>query len=353
MKEADALTASRRRARAWAWAGAPRWRHLPRRLAAAGRVVLAVAPALALALAGGASLAAEQRPYHGTGAVRKGVIHRSVRVGVIHRQARSPLPGRQARGFAAARQVPPPPPGFVVPGGPPPPRPLGPPLPPGAAGMPIMGGRDYYRVLRRDMVNLQLRQRGISQPEVLAAMDQVPRHLFLPERMRPEAYADRALQVGPNRTIYQPYVVALMTSLLDLKHGDTVLEVGTGTGYHAAVLSRIARRVYSIEIDPVAASQAEKALSVMGYHNVEVWAGDGYRGLPERAPFNAILLSAAAPRIPAPLIEQLRVGGKMVVPVGGGVQDLLVITKTPQGIEKRTVAPVRVSPMSGEVQDGH
>ena len=301
---------------------------------------------LALALAGGATLAAAQRPYHyhGIGAVR---------VGAIHRQAPSPLPGRQARGFAAARQVPPPP-GFVVPGGPPPPpRILVPPLPPGAVGMPRMGGRDYYRVLRRDMVNLQLRQRGISQPEVLAAMDQVPRHLFLPERMRPEAYADRALQVGPNRTIYQPYVVALMTSLLDLKHGDTVLEVGTGTGYHAAVLSRIARLVYSIEIDPVAASQAEKALSVMGYHNVEVWAGDGYRGLPERAPFNAILLSAAAPRIPEPLIDQLRVGGKMVVPVGGGVQDLLVITKTPQGIEKRTVAPVRVSPMTGQVQDGH
>ena len=307
----------------------------------------AAALALALTLAGGASLAAAQRPYHdhGTGAVR---------VGGIHRQAPSPLPGGRARGFAASRQVPPPPPGFVVPGGPPPPpRILVPPLPPGAAAMPRMGGRDYYRVLRRDMVNLQLRQRGISQPEVLAAMDQVPRHLFLPERMRPEAYADRALQVGPNRTIYQPYVVALMTSLLDLKHGDTVLEVGTGTGYHAAVLSRIARQVYSIEIDPVAASQAEKALSVMGYHNVEVWAGDGYRGLPERAPFNAILLSAAAPRIPEPLIDQLRVGGKMVVPVGGGVQDLLVITKTPQGIEKRTVAPVRVSPMTGQVQDGH
>jgi protein-L-isoaspartate(D-aspartate) O-methyltransferase len=301
---------------------------------------------LALALAGGVSLAAAQRPYHyhGTGAVRRGAIHR---------QAPSPLPGGRVRRFAAARQVPPPP-GFVVPGGPPPPpRILVPPLPPGAVGMPRMGGRDYYRVLRRDMVNLQLRQRGISQPEVLAAMDQVPRHLFLPERMRPEAYADRALQVGPNRTIYQPYVVALMTSLLDLKHGDTVLEVGTGTGYHAAVLSRIARLVYSIEIDPVAASQAEKALSVMGYHNVEVWAGDGYRGLPERAPFNAILLSAAAPRIPEPLIDQLRVGGKMVVPVGGGVQDLLVITKTPQGIEKRTVAPVRVSPMTGQVQDGH
>ena len=212
---------------------------------------------------------------------------------------------------------------------------------------------DSYREQRRYMVDLQLRQRGISRPEVLEAMDQVPRHLFLPERMRAEAYADRALQVGPNRTIYQPYVVALMTSLLELKHGDTVLEVGTGTGYHAAVLSRIARRVYSIEIVEPVASQASKRLSVLGYHNVMVRVADGFQGWPDKAPFDAILLSAAAPRIPAPLIDQLRMGGKMVAPVGGGVQDLLVLTKTPLGIEKRTVAPVRVSPMTGQVQDGH
>jgi protein-L-isoaspartate(D-aspartate) O-methyltransferase len=253
--------------------------------------------------------------------------------------------GRQT--LAAARQLPPPPPppGFLVPS----PRPL----PPGALRQLPPSLRDPYRIQRHEMVTLQLRQRGISQPEVLAAMEQVPRHLFLPERMRPEAYADRALQVGPSRTIYQPYVVALMTSLLDLKRGDTVLEVGTGTGYHAAVLSRIARQVYSIEIDPAAASQAERALSAMGYRNVEVWAGDGYRGLPEKAPFDAILLSAAPPRVPEPLIDQLRVGGRMVAPIGGGVQDLLVITKTRQGIEKRTVAPVRVSPMTGQVQDGN
>jgi protein-L-isoaspartate(D-aspartate) O-methyltransferase len=318
-------------------------RRLPRRLAAAG-LALALVP-LAMALAGVVA----------HGATSSYTAHRPIfaahqaRGGGVLRQP-PPLRGRQAQRYDAARQVPPPPPTFVVPG---PPPPLGPPRPMGIPGIPGMGLRDSYRVLRRDMVNLQLRQRGISQPEVLAAMDQVPRHMFLPERMRAEAYADRALQVGPNRTIYQPYVVALMTSLLDLKRGDSVLEVGTGTGYHAAVLSRIARQVYSIEIDPVAASQAGKALSVMGYHNVEVWAGDGYRGLPERAPFNAILLSAAAPRIPAPLIDQLRVGGKMVVPVGGGVQDLLVITRTPQGIEKRTVAPVRVSPMTGQVQDGN
>jgi protein-L-isoaspartate(D-aspartate) O-methyltransferase len=319
-------------------AGAPLRTRLPRRLAAAG---LALGLALA-ALAGGAPGAAAY-----PGPPRSPHSHGSP--GPVHRQL--PPPPRRVSpgpGLAAVRQVPPPP-GFVVPT---PPRPPGQPRPlrPPGPGIPVM---DTYRVQRHGMVDVQLRQRGISQPEVLEAMDQVPRHLFLPERMRPEAYADRALQVGPNRTIYQPYVVALMTSLLELKHGDTVLEVGTGTGYHAAVLARIARRVYSIEIDPIAASQAQKALSVMGYHNVEVWAGDGYRGLAEKAPFDAILLSAAAPRIPAPLVDQLRMGGKMVAPVGGGVQDLQVITKTPAGIEKRTVAPVRVSPMTGQVQDGH
>lgn len=312
----------------------------PRRLAAAGL-------ALGLMLGAGVTGAGAQRPYRVAGPARGAPIR------VLHdRVMRLPLPPRHpgppaaGAALATARQVQPPPPGFVVPG-PHPPRPAHPPR-----VLPPTRGRDFYRVQRLDMVNLQLRQRGISQPEVLAAMEQVPRHLFLPERMRAEAYADRALPVGPGRTIYQPYVVALMTSLLDLKHGDSVLEVGTGTGYHAAVLSRIARQVYSIEIDPVAASQAGKALSAMGYHNVEVWLGDGYRGLAERAPFNAILLSAAPPRIPAPLVDQLRVGGKMVVPVGGGVQDLLVITKTAQGIEKRTVAPIRVSPMTGQVQDG-
>jgi protein-L-isoaspartate(D-aspartate) O-methyltransferase len=248
--------------------------------------------------------------------------------------------------FSALRQPQLPPP-------PPPPPPFGPPPFPGFVPAPRRMAIQSYDSMRRSMVNQQLRQRGISQPEVLAAMEQVPRHLFLPPTMRGEAYADRALQLGPSRTIYQPYVVALMTSLLDLKRGDSVLEVGTGTGYHAAVLSRIAHHVYSMEIDPVVASQAAHALGAMGYHNVQVWSGDGYRGLPEKAPFDAILLSAAPPRIPQPLLDQLRVGGKMVVPVGGVVQDLLVITKTKEGIEKRTVIPVRVSPMTGQVQDGH
>lgn len=209
-----------------------------------------------------------------------------------------------------------------------------------------------YGLQRRAMVDEQIRQRGIGEREVLKAMEQVPRHLFVPESVRPKAYEDAALAIGPGRAIYQPYVVALMTSLLGLERGDKVLEVGTGTGYHAAILSRIAREVYSIEIDSTAAAQASKRLSGLGYPNVFVRHGDGYQGWPDKGPFDAILLSVAPPRVPKPLIDQLRVGGKMVVPVGGFFQDLLVITKTADGLEKRTVIPVRVAPMSGKVRDG-
>jgi protein-L-isoaspartate(D-aspartate) O-methyltransferase len=214
------------------------------------------------------------------------------------------------------------------------------------------GAADGFEMLRRSMVEQQVRQRGITQPEVLSAMEQVPRHLFVPDSLRTEAYSDQPLVLGQGRTVYQPYVVALMTSLLGLKRGDKVLEVGTGSGYHAAVLSRIAREVYSIEIVPTVASQATKRLSVLGYHNVEVRVGDGYRGWPEKGPFDAILLSAAPTQIPKPLLDQLREGGKMVAPVGGFFQDLLVITKTSEGLEKRTVIPVRLSPMKGRAQDG-
>jgi protein-L-isoaspartate(D-aspartate) O-methyltransferase len=215
-----------------------------------------------------------------------------------------------------------------------------------------VGAGDNLDGLRHAMVQEQVKQRGITKPEVLAAMEQVPRHLFVPDSLRAEAYSDRPLVLGPGRSVYQPYVVALMTSLLELKKGDKVLEIGTGSGYHAAVLSRIAREVYSVEIVETVASQASKRLSVLGYHNVEIRVGDGYRGWPEKAPFDAILLSAGTPKVPRLLIDQLRVGGKMVVPVGGFFQDLLVITKAPDGIEKRTVIPVRLSPMTGKVQDG-
>lgn len=217
----------------------------------------------------------------------------------------------------------------------------------------LASAADGYEALRRTMVEKQVRQRGITRPDVLAAMEQVPRHLFVPESLRDKAYLDQPLDLGRGRTIYQPYVVALMTSLLDLKRGARVLEVGTGTGYHAAVLSRVAREVYSIEIQELVASQAAKRLEVMGYNNVEVKAGDGYQGWPDKAPFDAILLSAAPPKeVPQPLLKQLRVGGKIVAPVGNFVQDLQVITKTANGLEKRTIIPVRLQPMSGEVRDG-
>jgi protein-L-isoaspartate(D-aspartate) O-methyltransferase len=211
---------------------------------------------------------------------------------------------------------------------------------------------DGFELLRHTMVEQQVKQRGVTKPEVLAAMDQVPRHLFVPDSLRGKAYADQPLDLGQGRTVYQPYMVALMTQLLDLKRGAKVLEIGTGSGYHAAVLSRIAREVYSIEIVEPVASQASKRLSVLGYHNVEVRWGDGYQGWPDKAPFDAILLSAAPPQIPKPLLDQLRVGGKMVAPVGGFFQDLLVITKTADGLDKRAVIPVRLSPMKGKAQDG-
>jgi protein-L-isoaspartate(D-aspartate) O-methyltransferase len=208
---------------------------------------------------------------------------------------------------------------------------------------------DDYESLRNAMVEQQVRQRGITRPDVLSAMRQVPRHLFVPESLRDRAYSEQPLDLGQGRTVYQPYVVALMTSLLDLKHSDKVLEVGTGTGYHAAVLSRIAREVYSIEIVEPVASQASKRLTAMGYHNVEVRVGDGYKGWPEKAPFDAILLSAAPKEVPKALLQQLKVGGKMVAPVGGFFQDLLVITKTADGLQRNMVIPVRLQPM---VQNG-
>lgn len=220
------------------------------------------------------------------------------------------------------------------------------------AGAPAAAADPFARS-RREMVEQQIRSRGIVQPDVLRAMEQVPRHLFAPRPLQEQAYADEALAVGAGRSIYQPYIVAMMTQLLDLDRNDKVLEVGTGSGYHAAVLSRVARQVYSIEIDAGVAQQAIRRLGELGYRNVEVRVGDGYLGWPAWAPYDAILLSAAPPHIPQPLLDQLRVGGKMVVPVGEFFQDLLVITKTADGLEKRSVIPVVLSPMRGKVRDVH
>ena len=211
---------------------------------------------------------------------------------------------------------------------------------------------ERYAARRRRMVQRQLERRGIDDRRVLDAMAAVPRERFVEEADRDRAYRDGALRIGEGQTISQPWIVACMAMLLELEGHEKVLEVGTGSGYHAAVLSRIAREVYSIEIVETVASQASKRLSVLGYHNIEVRVGDGYQGWADQGPFDAILLPAAPPHIPKPLVNQLKVGGRMVVPVGGFFQDLLVITKTADGLEKRTVIPVRLVPMTGKVRDG-
>ena len=221
-----------------------------------------------------------------------------------------------------------------------------------AGGVAVAAQAPDFAAQRRQMVEQQVRGRDITDAAVLAAMATVPRHLFVPESSLTEAYADKALPIGHGQTISQPYVVALMTELLDLGPDDRVLEIGTGSGYHTAVLSRVAGEVYSIEIIEGMSKEAAARLARLGYDNVHLRAGDGYLGWPEQAPFDAIILTAAPPRIPQPLIDQLKVGGRMVAPVGGGyIQDLQVITKTADGIEKRPVIPVVLVPMTGQVRE--
>ena len=203
---------------------------------------------------------------------------------------------------------------------------------------------------RQSMVERHMRRRGISSPTVLAAMGEVPRHRFVPEGYRAEAYGDHPLPIGLGQTISQPYIVALMTELLEPGRDQRVLEIGTGSGYQAAVLARVFKEVYSIEIVDELAQRAHETLKELGYDSVHVRSGDGYDGWPEQAPFDAVLLTAAPPRIPTPLLDQLRPGGKMVLPVGEVTQDLLVLTKTDDGFERRVVAPVRFVPMTGKAQ---
>ncbi len=214
-------------------------------------------------------------------------------------------------------------------------------------------GKDDERAQERlHMVRKQIEARGVRDARVLDAMRSVPRHRFVPESQRGYAYDDRPLPIGEGQTISQPYIVALMTELAGVKPGDTVLEVGTGSGYQAAVLAQMGVKVYSIEIVEPLARRAKAVLDELGYgKRVELRRGDGYAGWPEHAPFDAILVTAAPPKIPEPLKQQLVVGGRLVIPVGKHFQSLLRITRTKDGFREESVIPVRFVPMTGKAQE--
>ncbi len=212
------------------------------------------------------------------------------------------------------------------------------------------GGEPDWAAQRDRMVRTQIESRGVRDPAVLAAMRAVPRHEFVPPAWRADAYRDSPVPIGDGQTISQPYIVALMTELLEVGPGKKVLEIGTGSGYQAAVLDAMGVEVYSIEIRPSLCRSATETLLRLGYRRVHVRCGDGYGGWPEEAPFDGIVVTAAPERIPDPLLDQLAVGGHMVIPVGAFYQELKVITRTPDGFEERSVIPVRFVPMTGEIE---
>ena len=200
------------------------------------------------------------------------------------------------------------------------------------------------------MVATQIEARGVHDSRVLDVMRRVERHRFVPESVLDAAYADHPLGIGFGQTISQPYIVAVMTEAARVRPGARVLEIGTGSGYQAAVLAELAGEVDTIEpIEPLAREAAAR-LAALGYRNVNVRAGDGYRGWPERAPFDAIVVTAAPPEIPQPLLDQLALGGRLVAPVGVGEQELVVVKRTAAGLTTRSLLPVRFVPMTGEAQ---
>lgn len=211
-----------------------------------------------------------------------------------------------------------------------------------------MVAQDEYTELRRAMVQWQLQERGLSDSATLSALLNVSRHEFVPEDQKPYAYSDRPLPIGQGQTISQPYIVAFMTQALQLKPGYRVLEIGTGSGYQAAVLAKIVDSVYTIEIVDELAKSAKKRLQRLGYDRVVVRSGDGYHGWPERAPFDAIMVTAGADSIPEPLVDQLRVGGRMIIPIGPhqGIRQLVLITKRKNKIVKRNLMAVRFVPFT-------
>jgi protein-L-isoaspartate(D-aspartate) O-methyltransferase len=224
----------------------------------------------------------------------------------------------------------------------------------GARGEEMKSGskkaEDSYAKKRESMVRNQIERRGVRDEKVLAAMRKVPRHEFIPKRRRGQAYDDHPLSIGKGQTISQPYIVAYMTEALNLEGNEKVLEIGTGSGYQAAVLAEIVPHVYSIEIVCELEERASKDLERMGYDNVTTMCGDGYKGWPEHAPFDAVIVTAAPDQVPPPLLEQLKKGGRLIVPEGKYSQELRLYTKTEKGISGRRLLPVRFVPMTGEAE---
>ena len=207
---------------------------------------------------------------------------------------------------------------------------------------------DPFADLREQMVRTQIEARNVRDSRVLAAMRRVPRHKFVPKSEERAAYSDSPLPIGWGQTISQPYIVAYMTEQLDVQPGDTVLEIGTGSGYQAAILGELAAQVYTIEIVEPLCKLARAKLAELGYKNVQVRCGDGYKGWPEQAPFDAIIVTAAPEKVPQALIDQLKVGGRMILPVGRYYQELVLITKNKDGtITRKKLLPVRFVPMTG------
>lgn len=208
---------------------------------------------------------------------------------------------------------------------------------------PVPASRDAERA---EMVKYQIVRRGVRDPRVLAAMREVPRHAFVPDEHDRLAYDDTPLPIGFEQTISQPFIVAYMTEALEVEPEHRVLEIGTGSGYQAAVLGEIARRVYTIEIVPELAARATRTLGELGYENVAVREGDGYAGWPEHAPFDRIMVTAAPDHVPQPLVDQLAVGGRLVIPVGDRRQQMTILTKTPEGVVTRKTLDVRFVPLT-------
>jgi protein-L-isoaspartate(D-aspartate) O-methyltransferase len=213
--------------------------------------------------------------------------------------------------------------------------------------------KESSRQVERDwMVDTQIVREGITDPRVIAAMRRVPRHRFIPDAESDDAYGNFPLSIGYEQTISQPFIVAYMTEALMLQPGEKVLEIGTGSGYQAAILAELGVQVFTIEIVKPLAQYARENLSKVGYDQVWVRAGDGYQGWPEERPFDAIIITAAPEHIPSPLLEQLAVGGRLILPVGGHSQNLVLIRRTEEGYERTELLGVRFVPMTGQARKG-